>query len=41
MAETGPAGQTEGEEGNSQAVETGMCVLERIQGCRLDVQKWD
>ena len=41
MAEKGPAGQTEGKEGNVQAVEADTGCLRRIQGCCPDVQRWD
>lgn len=37
----GPVGQTEGKEGNAQAVEAGTRGLGRIQGCHQDVQRWD
>ena len=41
MAEQGPAGQTEVQEGNAQAVEAGTCGLARVEGCCPDVQGWD
>ena len=41
MAEQGPAGQNEGKEEKLQAVEAGMGGLGRIQGCCLEMQKWD
>lgn len=41
MADKGPAGQTEGQEGNAMAGEAGTCGLERVQGCCLDVPRWD
>ena len=41
MGEQGPAGQNEGKEEKLQAVEAGMGGLGRIQGCHLDMQKWD
>lgn len=41
MAKQGPGGTTEGKEGKMQAVEAGMGGLGRIQGCPLDMQKWD
>lgn len=39
MAEQGPSGQTEVQEGNTQAVEIRTCALGRVQGCHLDVQE--
>ena len=41
MAKQGHAGQTDGKEGNMQAVETGMSVLGKIQVCHPDVQRLD
>ena len=40
MAESRPAGQTEGEEGNAQAVEAETGILGRVYGCCLMVQGW-
>ena len=41
MSEQGPAGQTEEKEENAEAVEAETCDLRRIQGCCLDVQRWN
>ena len=34
-------GMADGKEGKIQAMEAGMGGLGRIQGCPLDMQKWD
>ena len=40
MAESRPAGQTKGQEGNAQAVETGIGTLQIVHGHCPVVQGW-
>jgi len=41
MAESRPAGQTKGQDGNAWAVEVETGILGTVQGCCPVVQGWD